>query len=59
MPEQEEREMAKSRAKVPLRGEHGEAWNVAYAAVYLASDEAKHVTGVILGVDGGLECAPL
>ena len=34
----------------------GEAWNVAYAALYLASDEAKYITGVVLLVDGGLSC---
>lgn len=54
-----EAELAKSRRKVPLRHEHGEPFDVANAAVFLASDEAKHITGVILNVDGGLEVGPL
>ena len=40
-------------AKVPLGRKMGDAWDVAYAALYLASDEAKFVTGVTLAVDGG------
>jgi NAD(P)-dependent dehydrogenase (short-subunit alcohol dehydrogenase family) len=40
-------------AQVPLRGKMGTAWDVAYAALYLASDEARFVTGVSLAVDGG------
>jgi NAD(P)-dependent dehydrogenase (short-subunit alcohol dehydrogenase family) len=35
-------------------GHMGDAWDVAYASLYLASDEAKYVTGSELVVDGGL-----
>jgi len=40
-------------ARVPLRGKMGTAWDVAYAALFLASDEANFITGVNLPVDGG------
>lgn len=40
-------------AKVPLRGRMGSAWDVANAALFLASDEASFITGVELPVDGG------
>lgn len=40
-------------AQVPLKGGMGTAWDVASAALFLASDEAKFVTGVLLPVDGG------
>jgi NAD(P)-dependent dehydrogenase (short-subunit alcohol dehydrogenase family) len=40
-------------AQVPLRGKMGTAWDVAYAALFLASDEANFITGVALPVDGG------
>jgi NAD(P)-dependent dehydrogenase (short-subunit alcohol dehydrogenase family) len=43
----------KRRLSVPLRTE-GTAWDVGWAAVYLASDEARWVTGHTLVVDGGL-----
>ena len=31
----------------------GSAWDVAFAALFLASDEARFITGVDLPVDGG------
>jgi NAD(P)-dependent dehydrogenase (short-subunit alcohol dehydrogenase family) len=40
-------------AKVPLRGQQGTGWDVANAALFLASDEANFITGVALPVDGG------
>ena len=55
------RAMGKSRAevaamrdaKVPLRKRMGTAWDVANAALFLASDEANFITGIALPVDGG------
>ena len=41
-------------AQVPLQRRMGTAWDVANAALFLASDEAAYITGVILPVDGGL-----
>ena len=38
---------------VPLKGGMGSAWDVANAALFLASDAARFVTGVLLAVDGG------
>jgi len=40
-------------AQVPLKGGMGSGWDVANAALFLASDEARFVTGVLLAVDGG------
>jgi NAD(P)-dependent dehydrogenase (short-subunit alcohol dehydrogenase family) len=42
-------------AQVPM-GHMGEAWDVANAALFLASDEAKYITGIELVVDGGITC---
>jgi NAD(P)-dependent dehydrogenase (short-subunit alcohol dehydrogenase family) len=44
---------AMRRLRVPLKSHQGTAWDVANAAVFLASDEAQFVTGVLLTVDGG------
>ena len=43
-------------AKVPLKAKMGTGWDVAYAALFLASEEAKFITGVTLPVDGGANC---
>ena len=43
-------------AKVPLGGKMGSAWDVANAALFLASDDAGFITGVALRVDGGAGC---
>jgi NAD(P)-dependent dehydrogenase (short-subunit alcohol dehydrogenase family) len=40
-------------ARVPLRRKMGTAWDVANAALFLASDEANFITGAALLVDGG------
>jgi len=39
---------------VPLGGKMGTAWDTAYAALFLASEEAKFITGQIVAVDGGM-----
>jgi NAD(P)-dependent dehydrogenase (short-subunit alcohol dehydrogenase family) len=41
-------------ARVPLRGKMGAGWDTAYAALFLASDEAAFVTGVVMALDGGM-----
>ena len=38
--------------RVPLRGKMGTAWDVAYAALFLHSDEAGFISGALLPVDG-------
>ena len=39
--------------RVPLKNKMGSAWDVAYAALFLHSDESAFITGVALPVDGG------
>jgi len=45
--------LAERRAAAVPMGHQGTAWDVANAAVFLASDEAAFITGVCLPVDGG------
>ena len=51
---QEERER---RRKIGPLGTEGTAWDVAYAALYFASDESRWISGVVMPVDGGLLAA--
>jgi len=45
--------VAKRNAQVPM-GRMGDAWDVAHAALFLASDEARYITGTEIVVDGGI-----
>lgn len=47
-------DMISQRDKQSPTGKMGDAWDTAYAALYLASDEARYVTGASLVVDGGI-----
>jgi NAD(P)-dependent dehydrogenase (short-subunit alcohol dehydrogenase family) len=49
-------EMVAARAAACPTGRMGTAWDVAHAALFLASDEAAYITGISLPVDGGLTC---
>ena len=47
-------EMVAARHKISPTGRMGTAWDIANAAVFLASDDAAYINGVALPVDGGL-----
>lgn len=49
-------EMMRIRNEMCPTGSMGEAWDIANAALFLASDEARYITGAQLLVDGGLHC---
>jgi NAD(P)-dependent dehydrogenase (short-subunit alcohol dehydrogenase family) len=48
-----EQVIAERDSRVPLGRRMGTGWDVAYAALFLHSDEARFITGVSLPVDGG------
>jgi NAD(P)-dependent dehydrogenase (short-subunit alcohol dehydrogenase family) len=49
-------EMVKARDAACPMGRMGTAWDIANAALFLASDDAQYITGISLPVDGGLTC---
>ena len=50
-------EMREARNRAVPTGRMGTAWDIANAAVFLASDEASFINGVCLPVDGGQSCS--
>ena len=48
--------IAKRNAQVPM-GRMGDAWDVAHAVLFLASAEARYITGTEIVVDGGISAA--
>lgn len=50
-------ERRETRRKASPLGVEGTAWDIGYAGLFLASDEARWITGVILPVDGGVTIA--
>ena len=49
-------EMVAARDALSPTGKMGTGWDIANAALFLASDEANYITGVCLPVDGGVHC---
>lgn len=47
-------EVREARRKVGPLGIEGDSWDIAQAVLFLASDEARFITGVLLPVDGGV-----
>jgi len=39
--------------QVPLGRKMGTGWDIGYAALFLASDESRFITGIAMAVDGG------
>ena len=49
----EEAMVLRRNAQIPL-GQMGDAWDVANAAVFLASERARFISGIELVIDGGM-----
>ncbi len=50
-------EIRERRRKIAPLGTEGDAWDIAYAALFFASDESRWISGVVLPVDAGLLAA--
>ena len=48
--------MKKERSERAPMKRMGQSWDVAYASLFLVSEEANYITGQVLAVDGGLSC---
>lgn len=47
-------ELRQRRRKAAMLDVEGTGWDIGYASLFLASDEARYITGVVLPVDGGV-----
>lgn len=49
-------DLLEDKAAICPTGKLGDPWDVAYTSVFLASNEAKYITGAMIPVDGGVHC---